>query len=115
MTGLLRNKPLAIFDHLHDGHVWIVAYNHQGVYGFMAIDIDGRGSAAIHIHPVRWSRDVLQSSLADWKKVKRFLKVNKCTQVVASNPDTEDERWPKFIKYFGFPEPMLVWLSVQEV
>lgn len=111
----LRNKPPGIFEHLQGKHDWLMTFNDDGPYGYMAIDMDGRGMAAIHVYPIRWGREVLKDTLRDWKYIKRFLKANKCHRIVASNPDIKDKRWPKFIKYFGFPEPQLVWMSVQEV
>ncbi len=115
MIYSLRNKPTGIFEHLQGRHDWIMAFNDDGPYGYMAINMDGQGSAAFHVHMLRWGAMVFKELKKDWPLVKRFCRANECYQLVASNLNISDERWPKFIKYFGFPEPQLIWMSVQRV
>ena len=111
----MDGRPPEFFDHLTTITFWVKTSNNKGPYAYCAFNMDGRGSAAVHYHSLRWSSGVAKSLPVDWEVMKGFLKANNCKKIVASYADIEDTRWPKFIKHLGFPEPQLIALSVQEI
>lgn len=115
MKNILAEKPSGYFDHLmSENIIWFNCYDKNGTYCFIAIEIAGQ-IASTHIHIFRWSHGIKKSLAQDWEEIKNICKSNGVQQIIASNQDIDDDRWPKFIKMFGFGVPQLVYMSKQEI
>jgi len=84
------------------------------VYGWIGVCII-EDQAGLHLVFSGSIIGVYNQAQKDFKGLKRALRDYGVTSIVASNPNTEDKRWPKLIKNFGFPEPELVYISTMEI
>lgn len=103
------------FNHLPDNCSWISLNNGAGLIAYLGIQRINTESAAIHMHVLRWSHNVLKTLKIDWQAIVKALHGDGVRYLIAANDDIGDTRWPKFIKYFGFPEPKLTKYSKQEL
>ena len=110
----LKNKPDGFFKKLPDHYIWLELYDNKGTYGYCGVEIIVPW-ASIHTEITRWSHKVARSLIEDWKEIKEICRFGGATQAIASNDDMQDDRWFKFIRLFGFPEPQPVLISKQEL
>jgi len=110
----LDNKPLGRFEKLPDHYIWLELYDNKGTYGYVGVEIISIW-ASIHTEITRWNHKVVRSLINDWKEIKSICRREGATQAIASNNDLQDDRWPKFIGLFGFPEPHIILISKQEL
>lgn len=71
--------------------------------------------ASFHSEHIRWNHKVARSMIEDWKKIKSICKSRGVKELIATNANVNDKRWPKYIRLFGFKEPTLVSVSKQEI
>lgn len=84
------------------------------VYGWLGLVFIG-DQAGIHTVFRRSIIGIQRQVRKDFERILGSLRSRGIKSLVASNPNTNDHRWPKFIKWLGFPEPELVYISVMEV
>ena len=114
MVKVLNHKPFDRFKKLPDHYIWLQLWDNKGTYGYCGVEIIPPW-ASIHTEITRWSHKIARSLKEDWKEIKEMCIREGATQAIASNDDIEYDRWPKFIRLFGFPEPQPVLMSKQEL
>jgi len=90
-------------------------FDENGIYAKVRVDIINNQYASFHSENLRWSHNIAKSMKKDWEWLKNWCREKGIIELVASNSDIGDKRWPKYIRLFGFPEPQLVSVSKQEL
>jgi len=114
MVKRLDKKPEGYFKGSADNFMWFGLYYKKEVYAYAAIEILGT-FASLHTEMVKWSHSVARMMKIDWEEIKFICKSLGVVEMVASNNNVNDKRWPKFIRLFGFSEPKPILVSRQEI
>ena len=114
MVKRLDKKPEGFFVDSAGNFMWFGFYYKNEIYAYVAIELLG-SIASVHTEMVRWSHRIARTMQIDWEEIKFICKSFGVVEVVASNNDVNDKRWPKFIRLFGFPEPKPILVSRQEI
>jgi len=114
MVKRLDKKPDGYFTKLPDHYMWFELYYKSELYCYVGIEIISIW-ASFHTHVMKWNHNIAKTLFADWHTLKKICKGLGVTQLIASNENLEDKRWPKFIKMFGFSEPQAILISKQEL
>ena len=116
MVKRLSNRPKGYFKQVHneDNFIWFALYYKKEICAYTAIEVLGL-FASIHTEIIKWNHNIARVLKADWEELKFICKRHGVKEVVASNNDVEDKRWPKFIKIYGFPKPEPILVSRQEI
>lgn len=95
---------------------WLqISNKNDDIIAYLAIEKITNEVAGIHLEVIRWTHKNMIVLLRDWKTVIARSKSQGIRYLIAANPDIEDPVWPRFIKWFGFPEPITVRTSKQEI
>jgi len=115
MVKRLRNKPYGYFkDAPINNFLWFEFSYKKEPYAYIAIEVIGAFASA-HTEMVKWSHNIAKTMKTDWEEIKSICRSLGVKEVVASNNDVNDKRWPKFIRLFGFDEPKPILVSRQEI
>jgi hypothetical protein len=109
MIRVLKEKP-ECFKHVTREAIYIEAYNDKGPYAYVMLEFDYT-VAGFHLEVIRWSHRILKEMKHDWIEVLDMCRDRGANKLMAQNTAMDDQRWPRFIKHFGFPEPMPVMIS----
>lgn len=109
MIRILKEPP-DCFRHVTAEGVYLELYNDGGVYAHAMLEFDYT-VAGFHLEISRWSPGVLKSLKKDWWEVLDMCEVRGATKLLVQNSAANDQRWARFIKHFGFPEPMPLMVS----
>ena len=102
------------FDRLPNNCICLLSRNNGSNIAYIGLDIVN-DQAGIHFHSIKWSHNGFKTLRKDWKVLVKFLFNEGVRYIIATNDDVNDDRWHKFIKLFGFPEPSLVKISKLEI
>ena len=115
----LTKKPLGYFPKPSDNVTWYDLFNEDGTYAYGVVEVLAPAAVSIHINMIRWSASVRKSLTEDWKEFKVLCRSYNIKTIVApilaSGNGPKDNKWRKFIKLFGFPEPKLILSAQQEI
>lgn len=121
MLFKLFERPKGVFEtvrvkHEAEYHWYKACANAEesGTYAHIALRLQGSDEAEIHIEVLHWSPSVAKALDADWKQMLEIIKSWGIKEIYAPNFDGDD-RWPKFIKRFGFEEPITFKVARLEV
>ena len=107
-------ETLVINEPGHCSWYALVVDETDEIYGWLGIALDN-DQAGLHSVFRRSIVGIQKQVKKDFARVIRSLESRGIKTVIASNPDVNDERWPKFIKWLGFPEPSLIYISIMEI
>jgi len=115
MVKSLPNKPDGYFEGVNnDTFLWFEFSYKKEPYAYIAIEVIGTFASA-HTEMMKWSHNIAKTMRTDWEEIKSICRSLGVKEVVASNNDVNDKRWPKFIRLFGFDEPNPILVSRQEI
>ena len=115
MVKRLDKKPEGYFKQSHnDNFMWFELSYKKEPYAYVAIEILGT-FASLHTEMIRWSHNIAKIMQIDWEEIKFIYKRFGIKEMIASNDDVNDKRWPKFIRLFGFDKPKPILVSRQEI
>ena len=109
----VENQP-SCFNHLPKHYNWYGLYYKKELYGYIGLEVVGN-VASFHTNIKKWTIETSKELHKDWDRLKSLCRKRNVKIAIASNANTNDKKWVKFIKMFGFPEPELVWISQQEI
>lgn len=84
------------------------------LYGWLALQ-DEHEAVGVHLEILFFTPSVMKQMVQDWPRAVKTAKNMGAKVLYATNFDYTDTRWPKLIKYFGFPNPVVLAFSQQEV
>ena len=113
MLECIAEKPNC-FNHIADPTLNFRAINETGIYMEVAVQ-ENNTMASLHVDIKHWNHNVLKELFKDWEALRFVMAGRGTTKVVASNSDVHDDKWKRFIAYFGFPEPKTILISEQEI
>ena len=111
MVKRLEKKP---FEQASDDILWLGLYYKKELYCYFGIELLKHFVSA-HAEVVKWNHNIAKMFKIDWEEIKFICKSLGANEIIASNDNLNDKRWPKFIKMFGFSEPKLILVSRQEI
>jgi hypothetical protein len=114
MVKRLLEKPTGYFVDAHEDFIWFGLYYKNEPYAYVAIEVLGT-FASLHTEMIKWSHNIARVMQIDWEEIKFLCKQGGIKEVIASNSDVKDKKWPKFIRLFGFDEPKPILASRQEI
>lgn len=114
MIQIIDKKPDNFFINLPDNYIWVELSAKKEKYGYAGIEIV-KNQASLHIEFIAWSHSILKAMLKDWEQIKKICIRLGANQLIASNKNTHDHKWRKFIKLLGFSTIDTVLISTQEV
>ncbi len=123
MIKWLKEQPVP-FRHLEEEHRYLAVFKRMDrgytLCAFVAIRVDDSSKmGVVHVHPIKeaWSHQSLKQMKTDWPQVVEEFKRMGCHQILATSAIEYEHFawWKRFIRHFGFPEPMPVYVSHQEV
>jgi len=115
MVKKILEKPKGYFKQAcSDNLMWFGLYYKKELYAYAAIEILG-AFASLHTELIRWNHNIAKTMQIDWEEIKFICKCLGIKEMVASNNDVNDKRWPKFIRMFGFDSPKPILVSRQEI
>lgn len=114
MIRTLKNKPEKFFNDLPDNYIWLEVFDTIGIYAYVGIEIIGN-FASFHFEVTEWTHNNLKKMLKDWEQIKEMCVKMGAETLAVSNENTNDKRWPKIIKHFGFDEIRTMLISTQGV
>jgi hypothetical protein len=109
MIRILQEPP-ECFRHVTAEGVFLEHYNKDGLYAYTMLEFDYT-VAGFHLEISRWSPSVLKSLKKDWWEILDICEARGVKKLLAQNTATNDQRWARFIKHFGFPEPIPLLIS----
>jgi hypothetical protein len=114
MVKQLIEKPDGYFINASENFMWFGLYYKKEPYAYVAIEVLGT-FASLHTEMIKWSHNIAKMMQIDWEAIKFICKQIGIKEVIASNNDVKDKKWPKFIRLFGFDEPEPILASRQEI
>jgi hypothetical protein len=109
----LPDRP-PCFDSLEQEYLWMALVENGVLYGYLAYRVDGNQMAVHFEILVPFTRGSLRVLQSHWIKLIDSAKQNGVRCVVAMG-DPSDEKWPKFLRYFGFDRPKAIAITAQEI
>lgn len=91
-----------------------LSYDGGKVYGWLALQPEPP-NVGVHLQMRQWSPSIAKQMIADWPLIVDCARRLGGRLLWAANENYTDKRWPKLIRHFGFPEPRVVSLSMQEI
>ena len=113
MLECIAEKPNC-FNHINGPTINFRAINETGIYMEVVVQVNNT-MASLHVDMKQWNHNILKELLRDWKALKSVMANRGIVKFIASNADCNDDKWGKFIAYFGFPEPKQILISEQEI
>ena len=116
MIRELTHKP-EIFEHLHNDHFFYQLYDECGVYGYAALDFTYLPDCVLHLEVTRFNGGVFVNMTdSDWSEAKVIMRRFGANRVVVNHAsDHKDRLWSKFVRKFGFSEPVKYITAYQEI
>lgn len=116
MTFLVtKTKNTPFFDHLDKNHYFFFELSYKDkVYGYSAIAVLGT-EAFFHLKLVEYSKEILISGFKDWDFIKDYCRNLGAKKISAINFFHDDNKWERFIDYFGFKKPKIFMISEREI
>ena len=107
-------KP-EFYKYPEKGFIFLRAYDSDGDYGLLAIDLRFKPAALIHITAVRFSHNILKKMLVDWERIKKLLRDVEFETLVMTKIGTisNESKFIKFVGLFGFNEVIQQFTSSQ--
>lgn len=112
MLECIKEKPNC-FNHINVPTLNFRAINEDGIYMEVAVQ-ENYTIASLHIDMKKWNHNILKELFKDWDALKSIMAHRGITKFIASNA-ADDDKWKRFISYFGFPEPKWILISEQEI
>jgi len=117
MIKILDERPDNLFKEVEGcGFTYLAYYQSDELICNLALNMvtDIRGEIHMHVH--KWSPSIAKKMIAEWPFVVQWFKDRGATQILAVNFDSgETKTWGKFIRLFGFGEPMKLKASILEI
>ena len=95
----------------------VKAFDNNGVYAYLGLDMRVPESAVLHLEVIRFSHHILKKLVGDWQGVVRILKQNNIKRIVVAKSGIIDDnrKFLKFIRWFGFHSVEQQFVSIQEI
>ena len=110
------DKRPSCFNRIPENSRWfrLIKDDDENLYGWLTLQNEAP-AVGVHLEIFFYTPGVLKQMVADWPEVVKVAKGMGATTLYATNFEYTDARWPKFIRYFGFPHPVILAFSQQEV